>query len=182
MHNGVSSLRKHENTWPVLHLSYRPHPYKYSSESSLYSYTQQKTKDHKKYRLLFFRLTLFHDLNITPVLLLAQRPGLHKLDPISHLAHAAFIVSFESCHSPQNFFIDRMNDRPRNHDDDGLLHLVTDDVAIPMTTLYHLSHSVLYLLVPSTRAFTCWRTVFTRAISRFVFRICMGFSRRPEPN
>jgi hypothetical protein len=33
----------------------------------------------------------------------------------------------------------------RHHDDNGFLHFITDDIPVPMTPLYHLSHSIPYL-------------------------------------
>src|SRR5436853_4777600 len=132
---------------------------------------------------LGFRLSPFHDLYNTPVLLFADRPRLDQLDPVTHLTEILLIVRFQLGHPTHELSIERMRDEPVHRNDHGLVHLVTDDVSEPLPSLLHVtSHPLHFLPLPVGAALVmaCWRrAVFTRARSCRVCRIRIGFSILP---
>src|SRR5207245_9481973 len=117
----------------------------------------------------------------------AQRPGRHQPDPIPNRTLVLVIVRLQPCHPPQHLPVAMMTDESLHHHDHGLLHLVAHHFADTLTAvslveavlLAHAAPLEAWAASPSTFS---RRMVFTRAISRLVCLILVGFSTRPATN
>src|SRR5215217_7569513 len=101
---------------------------------------------------------------------------------IADLADIRFVMRLQLSDPTQHLPVHRMDDRPLDGDDHSLIHLIAQHTANPLPLLHcTFCHSHDPLTFASCRD-TSVMTVLTLAMSRLVFRICMGFSSRPVPN
>jgi hypothetical protein len=110
------------------------------------------------------------------MLVFTDGPRLYQLDAISDLADVLLVMRFQLRHTSQYFMIERMSHKASHGDDDRFFHLVANHIAEPMASLFRSRiHDPRPLL-----AISFWfKTVLTRAKSRRVWRIFIGFSIRP---
>ncbi len=66
----------------------------------------------------------------------ADGPCLAQLNPIPHFANISLIMGLELRHPAENLFVYGMNDGSFNGDNNGLIHLVADDVPKPLTSMF----------------------------------------------
>src|SRR5689334_17092559 len=90
-------------------------------------------------------LGLLDDLDETPPLRGAQRPGLHQEDAVADAGGVLLVVGLELARAAQDLAVERVLHAVLDLDDDGLVHLVADDepladlAAVAVGGL-HLSH------------------------------------------
>src|SRR3989338_9820626 len=72
-----------------------------------------------------------HDLHQPPPLVLGQRPGFHDAPPVPRLGFVALVMHLEGAGRAHHAFVPRVAYLPVHAHDDGLLHLVADDLADP---------------------------------------------------
>src|SRR5690606_4041538 len=94
-------------------------------------------------------LRLFHDLDQTPALLPAHRPGFHDPDGVSNAGHVFFVMCHELRSTADEFPIDRMLYLAVYCNSDRLLHLVADDLADPfLSEISFLFHPITFVGIP----------------------------------
>lgn len=82
---------------------------------------------------LLFWLPLHHHANDPPMLILTDRTGLDELNPIPDFAHVALVMSLQLGQPTKHLLVDGVDHRTLDGNDDGLVHFVADDIAVPLT-------------------------------------------------
>src|SRR5207244_13197291 len=123
----------------------------------------------------------------TEVLVRSRRPGLNTPAPIPNRTLGLLILRLQPSHPPQDLPVAMMTDESLHHHDHGRLHLVAHHFADTLTAVSLVEADLVAHAAPledwaaSLSTFSR-RMVFTRAISRLVCLILVGFSTRPAPN
>ena len=121
-------------------------------------------------------MQLFNDFDHAPALVLAEGAGLHHADGIADAALVVLVVRLELIRPADDLLIGLVRNVVSDGHDDGLVHLVGDDLANAHLTG---SRSVLvhFLLPPHCSSCFSRITVLTRAMSRRTVEILTGLSR-----